>query len=71
MCKPIIKGLARRNRQKLAILSEIKKNNNTSYALMTSPAKNQRDFGVYEKVGEREAIAQYQVTPVTSRHEVF
>ena len=42
LCKSIIKGFARRNRQTHAILARDWRRNSTSHALMTSPAKNCR-----------------------------
>ena len=41
LCKSIVKGFARRNREKHATLAGVEeKKNKTSYALMTSPARN-------------------------------
>ena len=80
MCKSIIKGLARRNREKHAILAEVGEEEQrfnciddvTSKELPLDEVRqareqeleNVRDLGVYENVDEREAISQYQVTTV-------
>ena len=82
-CKPIIQGLARRNREKRVILAEIEEEeqnvmciddvtgNELPWHAVRKAREQQlkylRDFGVYEKVDEREASAQYQVTPVDTK----
>ena len=71
------------SRETCDIGERLRKNNNTSYALVTSPAENfpwhevrkarekelayVRDLRMSEKVDERYAIAQYQVTPVDTK----
>ena len=82
LCKSIIKGIARRNREKHAILAEIEKEEQDVVCIddVTSKelpwhavrkAREQelkylRDLGVYEE-DEREAIAHYEVTPVDTK----
>ena len=74
------KGFARRNREKHAILAEIEEEEQHVICIddvtgkgvpwhevrkaREEEVKYVRDLEVYEKVDEREAIAQYQVTPV-------
>ena len=78
----IIEGLARRNRETHAMLAEVGEEDQRvlcidSVTIRELPwhevrhAREQeltclRGLGVYEKVDEREAIVQYQVTPVDS-----
>ena len=72
------KRFARRNREKHAILAEVGKEEQHVIHIddvkwhETRRAREQelkylRDFGVYEEVDEREAIAHYQVTPVDTK----
>ena len=77
------KGFARRNREKHATFAETGEEDQhvicmddvTSKELPWHDVRNareqelkyMRDFGMYEKVDEREAIAQYQVTPVDTK----
>ena len=75
LCKSMINGLARRNREKHAILAEVGEEEQrikciddvASEALPLDEGRqareqeleNLRDLGVFEDVDEREAIAQY------------
>ena len=80
MCKSIMEGLIRRKRVKHAILPEVGEEDQRVLRIDDVTGKELpwhevrrargqelkylRDFGVYEKVDERAAIAQYQDTPV-------
>ena len=82
-CKSSIKRLARRHREEHAILAEVGEvdqrflcfDDATSKDLLWHEVRQSRDqqlkylrdLGVYEQVDEREAIAQYQVTPVDTQ----
>ena len=77
-CKSIMKGVSRRKRQRHAMFAEMEEENQDVvcvdnitgkdlpwHALRKARApelKFLRDFRVHEKVDEREAIAQYQLT---------
>ena len=83
LCKSIVKSIARRNREKHAILAEVEEEEQDVICIddvtgeelpwhavrkaREQGLKHLRDLGVYEKVHEREAIAQYQVTPVDTK----
>ena len=83
LCKSIIKGLARRHREKHAIFAEIEEGKQhvmciddvTGKELPWHEVRKARgqelkylcDFGAYEKVDEREAIAQCHFTPVDTK----
>ena len=72
------KRFAKRNREKHAILAEVGKEEQHVIHIddvkwhevrraREQELKYLRDFGVYEEVDEREAIAHYQVTPVDTK----
>ena len=82
LCKSIIKGLARRNREKHAILAEIEEEQpviciddvtrkelpeHEVRKAREQELKYSRDLGVCVQVDEREATAQYQLTPVDTK----
>ena len=83
LCKSIMKGLARHNRERHAMLAEMEEesrdvvsvDNITGKELpwhAVRKAREQelkylRDLGVYEKVDDREAIAKYQLTPIDTK----
>ena len=83
LCKSIIKGLARRHREKHAIFAEIEEGKQhvmciddvTGKELPWHEVRKARgqelkylcDFRAYEKVDEREAIAQCHFTPVDTK----
>ena len=80
-CKSIIKGLARRNRERHAMLADVEEeqeqdlicfDDTTSKELPWHAArelelKYLRDLGVYEKVDEKEAVAKYGITPMDTK----
>ena len=78
--KSIIKGLARRNRERHATLADVEEDQEQDvmcFEDITSKhavrkareleLKYLRDFGVYEKVDEKEAVAKYGITPVDTK----
>ena len=83
LCKSIVKGLPRRNRAKHAILAELEEGEQDVICVDDVTRKelpwhavrkalepeltNLHDLGVYDKVDEREATAQFQVTPVDTK----
>ena len=83
LCKSIVKGLARRQRERHAMLAEMDEENQDvvcvgditqkefpCHAVRKARAqelKFLRDLRVHEKVDEREAIAQYQLTPIDTK----
>ena len=83
LCKSIMKGLARRDREKHEMLAEVKEkeqdvicfdditgNKLPWYAVRKArelDLKYLRDLGVYEKIDENEAVAQYKITPVDTK----
>ena len=80
LCKSIIKGLARRHREKHAMLAEVEQDvirfdDITGKELPWHAVRKARelelkylrDLGVYEKNDENEAVAQYKITPVDTK----
>ena len=83
LCKSIMKGFARRNRERHAMLAEMDEENQDvacvdditgkefpCHAVPKARAQELeflRDFRVHEKVEEREAIAQYQLTSIDTK----
>ena len=84
LCKSILKGLARRKREKHALLVDVEERRE-QYVICIDDItgkelpwhavrkarelelKYWRDLGVYEKVNEKEAVANYEITPVDTK----
>ena len=83
LCNPIVKGLARRNHEKHAMLADVEEEDQDVKCFDDIPGKELawhamrkarelelkylRDLGVYEKIDENEAAAQYRITPVDTK----
>ena len=83
LCKSIIKGLARHNREKHAILADVEEEEYDDIYFHDITGKELpchavrrarelelkylREIGVYENIDENEAVAKYGITPVDTK----
>ena len=84
LCKSIKKGLARRNRERHAMLADVEEEQEQDVRYFDDitgkelqwhavrkarelELKYLRDFGVYEKVDEKEPVTKYGITPVDTK----
>ena len=83
LCKPIVERLASRDQEKHAMLADVEKEDQDVICFDDIPGKELlwhamrkvrelelkylRDLGVYEKINETEAVAQYRITPVDTK----
>ena len=83
LCKSIIQGLARRNRERHAMLADVEEEEQDVICFDDITGKELpwhavrkarglelkylRDLGVYEKIDDNEAVAKYGITPVDTK----